>query len=67
MTGETRRLYRSRRSRMISGVAGGIGEYYGIDPTIVRILLLLGLLMTTGPFAPLIYAVLVWLIPEEPA
>ena len=35
---ETRRLYRSRRNRVLAGVCGGIGEYFNIDPVIVRIL-----------------------------
>ena len=33
-----KRLYRSRSNRIISGVCGGIGEYFNIDPIIVRIL-----------------------------
>jgi len=33
-----RRLYRSRRNRWIAGVCGGIGEYFNIDPIIIRIL-----------------------------
>jgi phage shock protein PspC (stress-responsive transcriptional regulator) len=36
--GEPRRLYRSRRERMIGGVCGGLAEYFGIDPVIVRII-----------------------------
>ncbi|MCL1835705.1 MAG: PspC domain-containing protein [Oscillospiraceae bacterium] len=35
---ETKRLYRSKSNRVIAGVCGGIGEYLGIDPVIVRIL-----------------------------
>jgi len=35
MTGK--RLYRSNNNRMICGVCGGIAEYFGIDPTLVRI------------------------------
>mgnify|MGYP000556079925 CR=1 FL=1 len=38
MNVETRRLYRSRSDRMIAGVAGGLGEYLNMDPTIVRLL-----------------------------
>lgn len=64
--GEIRKLYRSRRNRRLLGVAGGIGEYLGVDPTLVRIVLFLGLLLTTGPFAPLIYLVLAWVIPQKP-
>jgi phage shock protein C len=36
-----KRLYKSRRDRIIDGVCGGIGEYLGVDPTIVRIIFLL--------------------------
>ncbi len=32
-----KRLYRSRKERMIGGVAGGIAEYYDADPVLVRI------------------------------
>ena len=35
---ETKRLYRSASNRWIAGVCGGIGEYFNIDPTLVRIL-----------------------------
>lgn len=32
-----KRLYRSRDSRMLCGVCGGVAEYFNIDPTIVRL------------------------------
>ena len=32
-----KRLYRSDENRMLAGVCGGIAEYFGIDPTIVRL------------------------------
>lgn len=32
------RLHRSKRNKVILGVCGGLGEYFGIDPTIVRII-----------------------------
>ena len=35
---ETKRLYRSRSNRWIAGVCGGIAEYFGIDPILIRIL-----------------------------
>ena len=35
---EPKRLYKSRTNRVLCGVCGGIGEYFGIDPTIVRLL-----------------------------
>ncbi len=36
MARQIKRLYRSSRNRMIAGVCGGIAEYFGIDPTVVR-------------------------------
>ncbi|MDQ3810967.1 MAG: PspC domain-containing protein, partial [Chloroflexota bacterium] len=39
-----KRLYRSRTNRVVAGVAGGMADYLGIDPTIVRILWVLAFL-----------------------
>ncbi len=45
----TSRLYRSKSNKMLGGVAGGLGEYLNIDPTIIRIgFILLGLLNGIG-------------------
>jgi phage shock protein C len=30
------RLHRSRHDRMVAGVCGGLAEYRGLDPTVVR-------------------------------
>ncbi|MBI3972984.1 MAG: PspC domain-containing protein [Chloroflexi bacterium] len=65
----TRRLYRSRRHRMLAGVAGGIASFFGIDPTIVRVLWVVGgLLMPpmTAPIALLLYVALAIVIPPAP-
>jgi len=59
-----RRLYRSRRERMIGGVAGGLGEYLGIDPVVIRLLFAL-LVVTTG-WGVLLYLILLIVMPEEP-
>jgi phage shock protein C len=49
---------------MIGGVAGGIAENLNVDPTIVR----LGwvILALVAPITPLVYFVLIFVIPEEP-
>ena len=36
-----KKLYRSTKNSMIAGVCGGVGEYFNIDPTIVRLLAVL--------------------------
>ncbi|MEL6616888.1 MAG: PspC domain-containing protein [Bacteroidota bacterium] len=59
-----RRLAKSRKSRKITGVASGIAEYFGIDPTVVRILFVLGT-MFGGPGAGLIiYILLSFILPD---
>ena len=34
---EQKRLYRSVTNRKICGVCGGLGEYFNIDPTLIRL------------------------------
>ena len=65
MTPESRKLYRSRNNRMIVGVCSGLADFFGIDPTIVRILFAVGALLGFGSFI-LIYLVIFIVVPEEP-
>ena len=60
-----KRLYRSRTDRMIGGVCSGLGEYFSIDPTIVRVVFVLGLFLGFGSLG-FIYLVLLLVVPEEP-
>lgn len=64
MAAEFKRLYRSRTNRMIAGVAGGLGEYFGIDPTLVRLLFVVFAVFVGGGL--LAYIIMWILIPEEP-
>lgn len=58
------KLKRSKTNRMISGVGGGLGEYFNIDPTIVRMgFVLLGFL-NFGIFL-LVYIACIVIIPED--
>jgi phage shock protein PspC (stress-responsive transcriptional regulator) len=64
MSPEYKKLYRARDNRVIGGVCGGLGEYLGIDPTIVRIIyILVALWFGSGIIAYIIFLILV---PEEP-
>lgn len=58
------RLYRSRRDRMLAGVAGGLAELWGADPSLVRIIWAL-LVVFTGGVALLVYIVMAIVVPEE--
>ena len=50
---------------MLAGVAGGLANYFAIDPTIIRLTWALALL-ATGPIALLLYSVCAFVIPHEP-
>jgi phage shock protein C len=58
------RLYRSNNDRMLAGVAGGLANYFDIDPTIVRLVWLLATIPL--PFIPVVYFVCAVVIPREP-
>jgi len=60
-----KKLYRSRKEHVIAGVAGGMGDYFGIDPVVVRVVFLLLALASMG-FAFVFYLVLIFAIPKEP-
>ena len=59
-----KKLYRSRKDKMLGGVAGGLAEYFDIDPTIVRIIFVVTLFIGGGGF--LAYIIMWIVVPEEP-
>lgn len=56
-----KRLYRSRKYRLVGGICGGIGEFYNVDPTIIRLILLL-ITIATGLFPLFFIYILAWFI-----
>lgn len=59
-----KRLTRSKKDRMIAGVCGGIADYFKLDPSLVRIGVVLISLITVVIPVCLIYGVLWFIIPE---
>ncbi len=59
-----RKLYRSRSNRSIAGVCGGLGAFFGVDATMVRLLTLLFFLF--GGLSLWAYIILWIVLPEEP-
>lgn len=59
-----KKLYKSNQNKMIDGVCGGIAEYFGIDPTVVRLILALFSLM--GGSGILAYIIAAVIIPRSP-
>lgn len=60
---ETKKLYRSTRDKMLCGVCGGIGEYFNIDATIIRLIWAVLACSGTGI---LVYILAAIIIPIEP-
>lgn len=59
-----KRLYRSRRNRMLAGVCGGVAEYFNWDPTLVRVLFVVSILL---PGPQILAYIVAWIIvPEAP-
>lgn len=58
------RLYRSRDDKMVAGVSGGLSKFFGIDPTIIRLIFVITTL-AGGP-GLLAYLILWLVVPQEP-
>lgn len=59
-----RTLYRCRENRVIAGVASGVAEFFGLDPTLVRVLWFLSLFV--GGLGLVAYVGLAIIVPNEP-
>lgn len=60
-----KRLTRSRTDKKLMGVCGGIAEYLNLDPTLVRIAFVVGIIGSGASFA-LAYIALAFVMPKEP-
>ena len=61
-----KRLYRSRTNRIFAGIFGGLGEYFGIDPVLLRVIYVVVLVITAFVPGVLIYLLAIFIIPLEP-
>jgi len=60
---DSQKQLRRSNNKMIAGVCGGIAEYFGVDPTLVRLVfIVVGLVTAIGPVA-LLYIILMVLMP----
>ena len=64
MTTEKKKLYRSRTDSMIAGVCGGLGQYFDIDATLIRLVFVVAAIL--GGHGVLAYLICLILIPLEP-
>ena len=60
-----KRLYKSKTDKMLCGICGGLGEYFNVDPTLIR-LLWVGISLITGGIMGLIaYIICAFIVPED--
>ena len=61
---EQKKLVRTSDNRMVCGVCGGIGKYFNVDPTLVRLIWVLASFAGAGS-GLLVYIIAAIIIPEE--
>ncbi len=61
---EPKRLYRNQHNKILAGVCSGLGDYFNIDPVIIRLLWVV--LSIFGGAGILIYIIAWIIIPEKP-
>ena len=59
-----KKLYRSKKEKMIAGICGGIGEYFDADPTLVRLIWAFATIISLG-FGIIAYLIAWIIIPEK--
>ena len=61
---EVKNLTRSKSNRMVAGVCAGLGDYLNIDPTVIRLLFVLGFFTFNGAML-LVYLIMAIVTPEQ--
>ena len=61
----TKRLYRSRNNKVLAGVCGGLGEYFDVDPVLIRLLYLMVTVFTGLVPGTLCYVIAIAVVPEH--
>jgi len=62
---KNKRLYRSKNNRVIAGIFGGLGEYFDVDPVLLRLIWVL-VTVFSGFFPGIIvYLLAIFLVPEK--
>jgi len=65
MASTGRTLRRSRSDRMLAGVVGGLADYFGMDPTVARLIYVVGSVASVAFPGLLVYAILWLIVPAE--
>ena len=62
---ETKRLYRSEDNKIFAGILGGVGEFFSIDPVLLRVIWVLVVVFTGFVPGILAYIIAAFVIPKE--
>ncbi len=65
MSTKTKKLMRSDNEKMVAGVCGGIAEYFDVDPTIVRLIYVLGSIFSVAFPGIIVYLILWVVMPQK--
>lgn len=60
-----KKLYRSKKDKMIAGVCGGLAEYTNVDPTVMRVLFVIATVFTGIVPGIIVYIALALIIPTK--
>lgn len=61
-----KKLYRSSSNKIFAGILGGLGEYFEVDPAILRLLWILVVIFTGVVPGILAYIIAMFIVPKKP-
>ena len=61
-----KKLYRSKTNKIFAGVIGGLGEYFDVDPTLLRLIWFIILVCTGIMPGTVVYIIAIFIIPKHP-
>ncbi len=64
MEEKVKKLYLSQKDRKVAGVCGGLGEYLGVDPTVLRVIFLVSVFV--GGVGLVVYLIMWLVVPKNP-
>ena len=62
---QTKRLYRSKKNKVFAGICGGVGEYFNVDPALIRLIWVLVVIFTGFFPGVLAYIIAIFIVPEK--
>lgn len=60
-----KRLYRSKQNRVFAGIFGGLGEYFDVDPVLLRVIWIFFFVMTGVLPGAVAYVIATFVMPEH--